>query len=469
MVEHIIKNVIEDSIGEEMGIEPGDILLEVNGHKIEDVFDYQYLTYDENVILLVKKPSGEEWELEIDKDENEDIGLEFTEGLMDDYRSCTNNCIFCFIDQMPKGMRDTLYFKDDDSRLSFLSGNYITLTNMKDKDIDRIIKFHMEPINISFHTTNPELRNQMLHNRFAGEALKKVDKLYDAGITMNGQIVLVKGVNDGEELERSINDLGRYFPYLQSVSIVPVGITKFREGLYPINPFTKEDAIKIIETVTKFQDEFHEKNGSHFVFLGDEWYSLASMDLPREDRYDGYLQIENGVGMMRSFLDEAFSYISKLDGKEEDEIESNLLKQEEVIDKIEKDNDSLNTLNLKEKKIISLGTGYLAYPYIKKVTDAIEELYPHLQIKVYPIKNEFFGETITVSGLITGKDLITQLKDKDLGERLLLPINMFRFGEEVLLDDISKDDIIKTLNVDVKIVEANGELFVRSILDSSTF
>ena len=250
-IEHVVKKVEKDSIAWEMEIEPGDILLKINDEEIEDIFDYQYLIQDEYIEVLIKKPDGEEWLLEIDKDEQEDLGIEFENGLMDEYRSCHNKCIFCFIDQMPKGMRDTLYFKDDDSRLSFLQGNYVTLTNMSDKDVERIIKYHLAPINISFQTMNPELRCKMLHNRFAGEALKKVQLFYDAGIEMNGQIVLCKGVNDKQELEYSIKQLIQYHPYLQSVSVVPVGLSKYRDGLYPLEPFTKEDAKEVLETIHK--------------------------------------------------------------------------------------------------------------------------------------------------------------------------------------------------------------------------
>ena len=250
---HIIKMVQPGSIAEELEIEPGDELISINDQKIEDVFDYHYLVNDDYLTVLIRKTNGEEWELEIEKDYEEDLGIEFDNGLMDEYRSCRNNCIFCFIDQMPPGMRETLYFKDDDSRLSFLQGNYVTLTNMSDHDIDRIIKYHLGPINISFQTTNPQLRCKMLHNRFAGDIFPKVQRLYEAGIEMNGQIVLCKGVNDGEELERSIRDLSRYLPHLRSVSIVPVGLSKYRDGLYPLEPFTKEDAQNVLECVHRWQ------------------------------------------------------------------------------------------------------------------------------------------------------------------------------------------------------------------------
>ena len=252
--EHKIRSVQPGSIAWEMGIEPGDRLLSVDGQEIEDVFDYRYYIEEEEILLLIEKPDGEQWELEIEKETCEDLGLEFEQGLMDEYRSCRNKCIFCFIDQMPPGMRDTLYFKDDDSRLSFLQGNYVTLTNMSEHDIRRIIRFRLEPINISFQTMNPELRCRMLHNRFAGEALKKVDLLYEAGIEMNGQIVLCKGFNDGEELDRSIRELTRYLPFLRSVSVVPVGLTRFREGLEPLEPFTGEEARQVLELIHGWQE-----------------------------------------------------------------------------------------------------------------------------------------------------------------------------------------------------------------------
>lgn len=268
--EHIVRSVEQGGIAWEMGIEPGDKLLAINGTEIEDVFDYHYLVNDEELLVLIEKTNGEQWELEIEKEYEEDLGIEFEQGLMDEYRSCRNKCIFCFIDQMPPGMRETLYFKDDDSRLSFLQGNYVTLTNMSDHDIDRIIRYHLEPINVSIHTTNPELRCKMLHNRFAGDALKKIDRLYEGGIQMNGQIVLCKGINDGEELERSIRDMSKYFPTLQSVSIVPVGLSKYRDGLYPLDPFTKEDALKVLDTIHRWQEKFYEEYGMHFIHAGDE-------------------------------------------------------------------------------------------------------------------------------------------------------------------------------------------------------
>ncbi len=438
--QHTIKTVYPNSIAEELGITPGDILLQINATDITDIFDYQYLVQDEYIEVLIQKPDGEEWLLEIDKEYDEDLGIEFENGLMDDYRSCHNKCIFCFIDQMPKGMRDTLYFKDDDSRLSFLQGNYVTLTNMSDEDIERVIRYHLSPINISFQTTNPELRCKMLNNRFAGKALLQVQKLYEAGITMNGQIVLCKGVNDGEELERSISDLTAYLPHLESVSVVPVGLTKFREGLYPLEPFTKEDAIQVLECIHKWQDKLFEEHGLHFVHASDEWYILAEQELPEAERYDGYLQLENGVGMLRLLMDEFEDAVSELSAEDIDR-QKNLTKE------------------------LSLVTGQLAYPYVKQMTDVLMERFPGLSLHVYAITNHFFGERITVSGLLTGSDMIEQLKGQRLGERILLPQNVLRSGEDYFLDDITVAEMEKALQVKVDIVKSSGYDFVHTIID----
>ena len=438
--QHIIKTVHKNSIAEELGIIPGDILLQINAKDITDIFDYQYLVQDEYIEVLIQKPDGEEWLLEIDKEYDEDLGIEFENGLMDDYRSCHNKCIFCFIDQMPKGMRDTLYFKDDDSRLSFLQGNYVTLTNMSDEDIERVIRYHLSPINISFQTTNPELRCRMLNNRFAGKALLQVQKLYEAGITMNGQIVLCKGVNDGEELERSISDLTAYLPHLESVSVVPVGLTKFREGLYPLEPFEKEDAIQVLECIHKWQDKLYEKHGLHFVHASDEWYILAEQELPEAERYDGYLQLENGVGMLRLLMDEFEDAVSELSAEDINR-QKNLTKE------------------------LSLVTGQLAYPYIKRMADVLTEHFPGLSLHVYAITNHFFGESITVSGLLTGSDMIEQLKGQRLGERILLPQNVLRSGEDYFLDDITVAEMEKALQVKVDIVKSSGYDFVHAIIN----
>lgn len=430
---HIVKEVETGSIAEELGIEAGDILLSINDNVIEDVFDYHYYVNDEELVLLIQKPDGEEWELEIEKDYEEDLGIVFEQGLMDEYRSCHNKCIFCFIDQMPKGMRDTLYFKDDDSRLSFLQGNYITLTNMSDHDIDRIVKYHLEPINISFQTMNPELRCKMLNNRFAGDALKKVDKLYEGGIQMNGQIVLCKGVNDGAELEHSIKEMSKYLPLLQSVSVVPVGLTKYREGLYPLEPFTSEDAKEVIAMIEKWQKVFYEEYGLHFIHAGDEWYLNAGLEVPEEERYDGYLQLENGVGMIRLLKNEFAEYLASING------------DDRVVE-------------------VSMATGYAPYECLKELVDDLQEKYPNVKVNLYKIRNDFFGEKITVAGLITGQDLIAQLKGKELGSKLLLPCNMLRDGEEVFLDDITLSDVKESLQVEVDVVKSSGQDLIDAIL-----
>ena len=434
--EHIIKSVEEGSIAWEMGIEPGDRLLQINGSIIEDVFDYHYYTNDEELLILIQKENGEEWELEIEKDYDEDLGIEFEQGLMDEYRSCRNKCMFCFIDQMPKGMRDTLYFKDDDSRLSFLQGHYITLTNMSDHDIQRIVDYHLEPINVSIHTTNPELRCKMLHNRFAGDALKKIQILYDGGITMNGQIVLCKGINDGEELERSIRDMTKWLPNLQSVSVVPVGLTKFRDGLYPLEPFTKEDAKEVLGIIHKWQKKIYEEYGIHFIHAGDEWYLLAEEELPEEERYDGYLQLENGVGMLRLLLNEF----------------------EEAYEPLAGDGREIH---------LSMATGKLAYPYLKEMLERLKAKYPNLNVNLFEIRNDFFGERITVAGLITGQDLIAQLKGQDLGDALLLPCSMLRSGEEVFLDDVTVTELSDALQVPIDIVKSSGQDFIEAVLQQT--
>jgi len=438
---HLIKKILPGSIAEEFELAPGDRLISINGHEIEDIFDYQFYAEDTYIEILIEKPDGEQWILEVDKEEDEDLGIEFDNGLMDEYRSCHNKCIFCFIDQMPKGMRDTLYFKDDDSRLSFLQGNYVTLTNMSEHDLDRIIQYHLSPINISFQTMNPELRCKMLNNRFAGEALKKVDRLNEAGIEMNGQIVLCKGVNDGEELAFSIREMMRYIPNLQSVSVVPVGLSKYRDGLFPLEPFTREDAREVLSTIHHYQNESYQKYGNHFIHASDEWYILAGEELPQEENYDGYLQLENGVGMMRLLLNEFEEAVKEL--------------QEKI---------SAGTLDFSSREI-SMATARLAYPFIRDMAARMMEMVPGLMIHVYEIRNDFFGEMITVSGLLTGQDLIAQLTGKELGEALYLPQNVLRSGEEVFLDDVTVTEMEKALQVKVDIIKSSGRDFVNAVLD----
>ena len=433
-MEHIISSVAPGSIAQEMGIEPGDRLLEVNGKSPEDVFDYRYLMNEEEILVLIRKVNGEEWELEIEKEYEDDLGIEFENGLMDDYRSCRNKCIFCFIDQLPKGMRSTLYFKDDDSRLSFLQGNYLTLTNMSEHDIDRIIQYKLSPINISFQTMNPELRCKMLHNRFAGEIFDKVKRLKDAGIIMNGQIVLCRGVNDGAELERSIRELTAYMPQLESVSVVPVGLTRYRDGLYPLEPFTKEDACEVLDLIHGWQEKLYKEWGNHFIHAGDEWYILAERPIPEEKTYDGYLQLENGVGLVRLLDEEVAQTLAGMTGDDR---------------KIHR----------------TIATGELAAPFLRKHVESVRKKYPNVDIQVLAIKNEFFGGKITVAGLITGTDLISQLKGKDLGDRLLLTNHMLKSGEPVFLDDVTVDDVQNALQIKVSIVESSGADFVSSLIE----
>lgn len=431
--EHVICEVLPGSIAEEMEIEPGDVLLTINDREMEDIFDYHYLCSEEYIVVLIRKKDGEEWELEIEKEYNEDLGIVFENGLMDEYKSCQNKCMFCFIDQMPKGMRDTLYFKDDDSRLSFLQGNYITLTNMKEKDLDRIVHYHLEPVNVSVHTMNPKLRCKMLNNRFAGDALLKLDRLYQGGVLMNGQIVLCKGINDGDELEYTIEKLTGYIPHMQSLSVVPVGLTKYREGLYPLEPFEKEDALKVLSIIHKWQGYCMERYGIHFVHAGDEWYLLGEMEIPPEENYDGYLQLENGVGMMRLLENEFLEELSNIKG--------------ETI-----------------KRKVSIATGLLAAPLIKELSGKLCEKFSGLIVEIIPIRNDFFGERITVSGLLTGQDLLAQLKGRDLGDVLLLSHSMLRSGEEVFLDDITVKDLKNSLQVPVDIVKSSGQDLVHAVI-----
>ena len=432
--EHKIRAVLPGSIAEELELEPGDVLLAVNDHEIEDVFDYHYYTNEEYLTVLVRKPDGEEWELEIEKEFEEDLGIEFESSLMDDYRSCRNHCIFCFIDQMPPGMRETLYFKDDDSRLSFLQGNYVTLTNMSDHDIDRIIHYHLGPINISFQTTNPDLRCKMLHNRFAGDVFPKIRRLADAGIELNGQIVLCRDINDGAELERSISDMTSYLPALRSVSVVPVGLSKYREGLYPLKPFDAQSAGEVIDLIESWQKKIYPQYGVHFVHASDEWYLLAGRPLPEEERYDGYLQLENGVGMLRLLKEEV----------------------EETLAEVKPDGET-------PKRRVSIATGRLAGPFLKELGKRIETVHQNVTLQIFEIRNDFFGESITVSGLITGLDLIAQLKDQDLGDELLLPTNMIRSGERVFLDDLTIEDAEEALGISIRIVESGGRDLVCAV------
>lgn len=430
---HRIKEILPGSIAEELEIEPGDILLAINDVEIKDIFDYHYYVEDDYLVVLIEKPDGEQWELEIEKEYDEDLGIIFYQELMDEYRSCRNKCMFCFIDQMPPGMRDTLYFKDDDARLSFLQGNYITLTNMSEEDLERIILYKLSPVNISVHTMNSELRCKMLSNRFAGDALAKLQKLADHHIEMNSQIVLCKGINDGEELEHSISELSKLYPAMHSLSVVPVGLTKYRDNLTYLEKFERDETKVVLEQIHRWQNKLLKELGTRFVFASDEWYITAGYPLPEKDYYEGYGQIENGVGMVRSLIDEVFITLGERKGD-------------------------------KRKITYSIATGVLAGPIMKQITSLIQEKYPNVCGKVYVIRNEFFGEDITVAGLITGQDLKKQLKNQELGEYLILPDVMFRSGEEVFLDDMTATELEITLQKEIRIVESNGQSLVDTIL-----
>lgn len=432
--EHKIVDVQKGSPCWLLGIRAGDVLLRINGKTIIDILDYRFEETGEELSLTVRHPDDTVSDYVVEKDEDEELGLVYAESLMDDYRSCRNRCIFCFIDQMPPGMRDTLYFKDDDTRLSFLQGNYVTLTNVSDEELERICYYKLSPINVSVHTTNPELRRKMLCNRFAGTILEKLNRLKEAGITMNGQIVLVKGVNDGEELERTIHDLTAYIPYMQSLSVVPVGLTRFREGLAELLPFEKEDAKDVLKRIRKWQGICMEYFQTRFVYPSDEWYLTADEEIPGEEDYEGYPQIENGVGMIRSLVKETEDCIAAAAG--DDRVRN-----------------------------LSIATGMLAAPTIKMLCEKVREKFPNVNATVYAIRNDFFGERITVSGLLTGQDIMAQLKDKPLGERLILPANLLRSGEDVLLDDYHVPDIEKALNIPIRIGESNGRDFLDSLIE----
>ena len=430
-----IVSVERGSLAEKADIRAGDILISVNGNDIADVLDYRFYLIDRTLSLLLHR-GPDLLTVEIKKGEYDDIGLEFETYLMDKKQTCRNKCIFCFIDQLPRGMRETLYFKDDDSRLSFLMGNYITLTNMSDRDIDRIIRMHMSPINISVQTTNPELRCKMLHNRFAGDSLRHLRRLAEAGIAINAQIVLCKGVNDEAELERSLTDLASLGEAIQSVAIVPAGLTKYRDGLFPLSPFTKEEAAKVIDQINRHGDRSLETRGERLFYAADEFYLQAELPLPSPDYYEGYPQLDNGVGMI-TCMDEEFS--SAMEYLAED-YDTTLVRS------------------------FTIATGRAAYDFISKITNTLCDACPGLSGRVYQIENRFFGPEITVAGLICGCDLYDQLKDKPLGERLYISSTMLRDGGDLFLDDLSLEELSEKLGIPIIPVEPDGDAFIRALL-----
>lgn len=429
-----VTGVEKGSIADRHKLLAGDILISINGHDINDVLDYRFRLAERIVTLKIHR-GPELFDVRIKKDEYADIGLEFETYLMDCKQSCRNKCVFCFIDQLPRGMRDTLYFKDDDSRLSFLMGNYITLTNLGDADVDRICEMKTSPINVSVHTTNPELRVRMMKNKRSGEVLAYLKRFADAGIEMNCQIVLCKGLNDGEELMRTMRDLTALVPHLSGVSIVPAGITDHREGLYPLEPFTPEETSAVIDSVDAFAAECLEKYGSRLFYCADEMYIKCGRELPDEDYYEGYPQIENGVGMIRSMQTE-----------------------------FDEELDFLDEYDLKKERRVSIATGYAAFGFIKSLAERLKSLVPTLVCEVYPIRNDFFGHNITVAGLITGRDLAAQLSGKDLGERLLIPKVMLKADEPVFLDDMTLAELSESLGVEIIPTESTGQDFVSGLL-----
>ena len=422
-MENVIKSI--DAASPLLGkASVGDTLVSINGHRIVDVLDYKFFAYDTRLTVRLRRPDSSEYELHLRKPEGGDLGLDFESYLMDRARSCANNCVFCFIDQLPPGMRPTMYFKDDDARLSFLLGNYITLTNLSPREIERIIALHVSPINVSVHTTNPELRCRMLRNPRAGESIEIMRRFAENGIVMNCQIVCCPGWNDGEELLRSMRDLEAMYPGVHSVSIVPVGLTKFREGLEPLTPFTPEHAAETLDMVTAFGDEGLKKHGTRIFFCGDELYLLAGRELPPDEFYEEHTQLENGVGMLRLL---------------ETEFRSALRLSDEP-----------------DYAPFSIATGTSAAPYFQRLLDLAKEKYPRLDGRVYPIVNDFFGHSINVTGLITGRDLIAQLKGKELGSRQLISQNMLRREEMDFLDDVTLAEAVEALGVPIYPNEQDG-------------
>jgi putative radical SAM enzyme (TIGR03279 family) len=429
-MKNIIVKVLKNSIAEEMELEPGDELVSVNNCSVKDYIDYKYQISDEDVLFEVRKPNGEIWELEIEKEYDEDIGILFENPLMDNIKVCSNKCIFCFIDQMPKGMRKTLYLKDDDTRLSFLYGNFITLTNLKDEEIERIIKYKISPIKVSVHTTDSNLRKYMMGNDKDIDILEYLKKLIDAGITVDCQIVLVRDVNDKDQLDKTIRDLSSLHPGLRSVAVVPVGLTKFRDRLAELKPFDKDSSSELVKQVTGLQNELYDKLGTRFIFIADEFYITSGMGFPAYEDYEDFDQLENGIGMCRLFKQQIEDLLDEYEGSEP------------IADEV------------------AFVTGAAAYELMVDLSEKIMEKIP-LKINVVKIINNFFGERITVSGLTTGKDIIEQLKDKNY-KNIILPRNMIN-DNNVMLDDLTIQDLEKELNTEVTVCDVDGETLLNLI------
>lgn len=430
-----ITNVDENSLAHQAGILPSDYLISINGNDINDILDYNFYLAEKKIVLKIHR--GEElFDVVIKKKEYSDIGLGFQTFLMDEKKSCRNKCVFCFIDQNPPGMRETIYFKDDDTRLSFLQGSYVTLTNMSDNDIDRIVKMKTSPINISVHTTNPGLREMMLKNKNAGKLMSYMKRFADAGITMNCQIVLCRSLNDGDELIRTMNDLERLYPSVASVSVVPAGLTCHRQGLYPLKPFSEEECGQVIDTVEQMAKQCRKKHGSRIFWCGDEFYLKAKRPLHGERYYEGYQQLDNGVGLITSFKREFDSALA-----------------------------DLNRYDTEKTRNISIATGEAAYSLIASMIMTLKVFCPNINCKVYKINNRFYGENVTVAGLIVGRDLLEQLAGKDLGDTLYLPSVMLKKDDCVFLDDVTPSELEEKLKVKIRFIDNDGSEFIRAILE----
>ncbi len=426
-----ITGIIKNSHADKVKLLAGDILISVNGHNISDVLDYMYYSAEIEVRIDVLRDNIE-MTFTVVKSEYDDLGLEFESFLMDNKQSCCNKCIFCFIDQMPPDMRETLYFKDDDARLSFLQGNYVTLTNLNQNDVDRIINMKLG-INISVHTTNPELRCMMMNNRFAGEKLNYLKQFSDAKIKMNCQIVLCPHINDDKELERTLDDLDKLMPNIQSVAVVPVGLTKFRDGLYPLERFDKVGALHTLDIIHKYQKNFLEKYDTRLVFASDEFYLTAGIDFPKGNEYEDYCQYENGVGMLRSLYDE---FADALDNADETYADRH----------------------------VTIATGMASYKFICDLSSMVQNKWQNIKCDVYPVINNFFGDTITVSGLLTGQDIISQLKGKMLSDTLLLSSSMIKKDSDLFLDDMTISDVEKALDIKIRLTDNDGYDLLDAIL-----
>lgn len=432
---NVISNVLEGSIASELGIVIGDCLLSINGNEVVDIIDYLFLISDDYVEIEVEKSDGEIWDYEIDKEFDEELGIEFANPILSDAKNCSNNCIFCFVDQLPENMRESLYFKDDDSRLSFLQGNFVTLTNVKESELDRIVEYNISPINVSIHTTNPKLRAKMLNNRFAGHINERLNKLTSNRIEVNGQVVLCPGYNDKEELDRTLKDLYSMKDRIKSLAVVPIGKTRYRDGLAEINPFDRESARAVIAQVEKWQEFFLEKTGSRFVFLSDEFYVIAESELPKAETYEGFMLTEDGIGLMVKFKEEIELAIKE---------------------------DILKASVKKEKRKITVATGTSAYKFMSEIAEMAMSYDESLEINVYHISNDFFGHTITVAGLLTGQDIYNQLQGKELGHALIIAKAMMKSDENVFLDDVTVEDLSMRLGVEIKVVEVDGYDFLNT-------